>query len=341
MTTAVESSQESPPLASSSLRAVARRWYERTAIDPRWDALFLVGLFLAETLLCVAIIRKVPYTEIDWNAYMQQVETFEGGERDYLQIRGGTGPLVYPAGFLYLFSVLKRLITATTTTGVGGGIGGGIGSQQQQQEEEMMQMIQIRTAQYFFAGFYLLTQMAVWFIYQQTVSVIRQSRRQNASPSSSSQLQLCHEIWSWRIAMACTCLSKRVHSIFLLRLFNDGPTMLLLYAAMVLFTRHRWNAGCLVFSLAVSLKMNVLLFAPGLLLLLLQASTDLRQVVYRLLVFCALPQLILGAPFLCTHPVSYLRKAFELDRVFFYQWTVNWKVCTTPLGWWYISSLYR
>jgi alpha-1,3-mannosyltransferase len=41
---------------------------------------------------------------------------------------------------------------------------------------------------------------------------------------------------------------------------------------------------------------------------------------------CALPQLVLGAPFLLTFPVSYLRKAFELDRVFFYKWTVNFKV---------------
>ena len=103
--------------------------------------------------------------------------------------------------------------------------------------------------------------------------------------------------------------------------------MLLLYCAIYLFSRHyNWNAGCYVFSLAVSIKMNVLLFAPGLLLLLLQASDNLWHVVYRLAVFCALPQLILGAPFLWHHPIHYLRKAFELDRVFFYKWTVNWKV---------------
>jgi alpha-1,3-mannosyltransferase len=71
--------------------------------------------------------------------------------------------------------------------------------------------------------------------------------------------------------------------------------------------------------------MNVLLFAPGLFLLLLQVSDSLYHVIYRLFVYCALPQLVLGAPFLLHHPVHYLRKAFELDRVFFYQWTVNWK----------------
>lgn len=33
-------------------------------------------------------------TEIDWVAYMQEVEGFIHGERDYLKLKGDTGPLV-------------------------------------------------------------------------------------------------------------------------------------------------------------------------------------------------------------------------------------------------------
>ena len=73
----------------------------------------------------------------------------------------------------------------------------------------------------------------------------------------------------------------------------------------------------------VSLKMNVLLFAPGLLFLLIQDSV--RLTIPRLAI-CGVTQLILGAPFLLRHPISYLRKAFELDRQFFYKWTVNLKM---------------
>lgn len=44
-------------------------------------------------------------TEIDWVAYMQEVEGFLHGERNYFNLRGDTGPLVYPAGFVYIYSV--------------------------------------------------------------------------------------------------------------------------------------------------------------------------------------------------------------------------------------------
>lgn len=251
----------------------------------KYDSLFLTLLLSAELILCLLILRYVSYTEIDWEAYMQEVRMWwVGGETDYTKIYGATGPLVYPAGFLYLFAVLRDLTGES-----------------------------VEKAQPYFLVFYLATQLAVLLLYQAKI----QSEREKGWV----------HVWSWRIAAGLTCLSKRLHSIFLLRLFNDGPTMLLLYVSVWFFSRHSWNAGCVVFSLAVSLKMNVLLFAPGLLLLLLQASSP-KTVVLRLGLACALPQLILGAPFLLTHPISYLRKAFELDRVFFYKWTVNWKVRT-------------
>lgn len=35
-------------------------------------------------------------TEIDWVAYMEEVGGVLAGERDYSQLKGCTGPLVYP-----------------------------------------------------------------------------------------------------------------------------------------------------------------------------------------------------------------------------------------------------
>jgi alpha-1,3-mannosyltransferase len=64
---------------------------------------------ILEAILCTLIISYVPYTEIDWLTYMQHVRLLIRGVRDYKLITGDTGPCVYPAGFLYIFTVLYAL----------------------------------------------------------------------------------------------------------------------------------------------------------------------------------------------------------------------------------------
>lgn len=118
-------------------------------------------------------------------------------------------------------------------------------------------------------------------------------------------------------------LSKRIHSLFVLRMFNDCIAVLIGYAALLLFMSRRYRSGSVVYSLAVSVKMNILLSAPGLLLVLL-LGTGLYETIICLSI-CATVQLVLGYPFLSTYPVSYLSRSFDLGRVFMYKWTVNFK----------------
>lgn len=278
---------------SETSRDVVKRAYIEFA-KSKYDLLFLGLLLIGELALGGLIIYKVPYTEIDWVAYMQEVDLWLDGEYDYRKISGNTGPLVYPAGFLYLFGSLQWLTDR-----------------------------QVAKAQIIFLVFYVSTQAVVFALYNMVLAQIRQSQSKIKGASKGvDSLTPSHQVWSFRIAMGCLCLSKRFHSIFLLRLFNDGPTMLVAYVSFWCFMNSRWNLGCFIFSLAVSLKMNVLLFAPGLLYLLIQDSP--LMTIPRLAI-CGTTQLILGAPFLLRHPASYLRKAFELDRQFFYKWTVNFK----------------
>ncbi|NXC58284.1 ALG3 mannosyltransferase, partial [Aleadryas rufinucha] len=216
--------------------------------------------------------RRPADTEIDWKAYMQEVEGFANGTLDYTQLKGDTGPLVYPAGFVYIF---LGLYYAT-----------GRGSD-------------IRLAQYLFAGLYLLNLLLVFRIYCRT-----------------------NKVPPYVFFFMC-CASYRIHSIFVLRLFNDPVAMAILFLAINLFLEERWSWGCLLFSLAVSVKMNILLFAPGLLFLLLQRFGLLGCI--PKLCICALLQVVLGLPFLLVNPMGYLTRSFDLGRQFQFKWTVNWR----------------
>lgn len=226
-------------------------------------------LLFGEMLACVLILTKVPYTEIDWVAYMQQVQTFLQGERDYALIKGQTGPLVYPAGFLYIYSALYQMT-------VGGNI---------------------ILAQTIFALIYLANQAVVMQLYITS-----------------------HAVPPW--ALVLLCLSKRVKSIFLLRMFNDGVTTLLVNIALLLLIRRKWRWSLVVFSAALSVKMNVLLLAPPVAVILLQAA-PWKDILLGSLA-AVLLQLVLGLPFLLQHPHSYLNKAFEFSRIFLLKWSVNW-----------------
>lgn len=87
-------------------------------------------LLVLDAALCLVIIKKVPCrsaictfiilplkyadtsitdTEIDWKAYMEQIQLFQDGEREYTKIEGGTGPLVYPAAHVWIYNVLYHI----------------------------------------------------------------------------------------------------------------------------------------------------------------------------------------------------------------------------------------
>lgn len=254
-------------------------------LDRRF-ALFAGGLVLLNLLLSVATIIKVPYTEIDWVAYMEEVSgVLNDGQLDYVALRGGTGPLVYPAGFVYLFSALYYLTDHGTD---------------------------VRKAQYCFAVFQSVLLVLVLFVY-------RKCYNDRADRPD-------FPIW----VAGFLVLSRRVMSLFVLRLFNDGIQMVFMYAAIASFTLNQWGLGCFLFSLSVSIKMNALLFAPGIAVLLCQARGT-GGAIRRIFLICLPIQLALGAPFLWHAPWSYVSRAFELTRQFLYKWSVNGAVLSEHL----------
>lgn len=198
---------------------------------------------------------------------------------------GDTGPLVYPAFFIYVYSVFYFI----TSYGKN-----------------------IKLAQYIFVGIYLLQLWLVLRLY---------SKSRKVPPY---------------VLVLSVFTSYRIHSIYSLRLFNDPIAILFLYAALNLFMDRKWTLGSILFSLGVGVKMNILLFAPAILLLYITSLGFMKAVIQ--LFICAIVQLIIGAPFLLTYPVAYLKGAFDLGRVFEHKWTVNYRFLDKPT---FESSLFH
>lgn len=118
-------------------------------------------------------------------------------------------------------------------------------------------------------------------------------------------------------------LSKRLHSTYVLRLFNDGLAVTLMWAAVLALCRRKTNLAVVLTSLALSIKMNILLFLPGLAVILFRTQPIAANIV-SLLVFAAV-QVLTSLPFVAQYPHEYVTSAFDLGRQFLYKWTVNWR----------------
>ncbi|KAM6918475.1 dol-P-Man:Man(5)GlcNAc(2)-PP-Dol alpha-1,3-mannosyltransferase [Xenentodon cancila] len=271
---AAVSRRKSPVSPSPLWGKLNTLWQDKHLVlfKTEYTLLVVSVLWFLEIGINVWVIQKVAYTEIDWKAYMDEVEGVINGTYDYTQLKGDTGPLVYPAGFVYIFTALYYV----TSRGVN-----------------------VRLGQYIFAVFYLITLLLVFRIYNRTKKVP-----------------------PYVFFFVC-CASYRIHSIFVLRLFNDPVAMMLLFAAVNLFMDGYWMLGCSIYRQALSVKMNVLLFAPGLLFLLLREFGLIRTI--PKLSLCAGIQLMLGLPFLLENPAGYVSRAFDLGRQFMFKWTVNWR----------------
>jgi alpha-1,3-mannosyltransferase len=118
-------------------------------------------------------------------------------------------------------------------------------------------------------------------------------------------------------------LSKRLHSIFVLRCFNDCFAVFFLWLTIYLFQKRVWTLGTGAYTLGLGIKMSLLLVLPavGVILLLGRGFTGSLQ----LAAIIAQVQFTLAVPFLRANAHGYLSRAFELSRQFFFKWTVNWR----------------
>lgn len=129
------------------------------------------------------------------------------------------------------------------------------------------------------------------------------------------------QVPGWLLALCM--LSKRVHSIFVLRLFNDAVAQLFMYGAMLLFLRGRHLSSSLGYSFAVSVKMQPLLYCPavGLCLVLCGGWSHALICISAMIA----GQLAVAYPFLQVNPRAYLERAFGGPGDLQHAWSVNWR----------------
>ncbi len=102
----------------------------------------------------------------------------------------------------------------------------------------------VALAQWIFAGLYLANLTAVLLI------VLQLNRTQHYPPYMLAFLG---------------CTAYRIHSIFVLRLFNDPVAMFLLHVAVLLFMNHSWTVGCAVYRYETECACLVQLFCVSML----------------------------------------------------------------------------
>lgn len=271
--------------------------------DGIWAILFdpfcnrVVGpLIVIFSSLFTKIIKfRVPYTEIDFKTYIQQIHLINDGVIDYNFIWGDSGPIVYPAGFVQIYQFINYLTDDGTD---------------------------IASAQSIFGYVFTLTSFLV---------VLTYTMSPNMKP--------------WPLMLIL--LSKRLYSIYVLRLFNDVFTTISMVAVTLLLqsASYFYTSSSLIsflltivaadlYSIAISIKMNALLYLPAFIII---AYFLVGENLLKLgVVLAVIPfiQVMMGWKFLLplfdTEEAkeirwNYINNAFNFKRKFLYEWTVNWR----------------
>lgn len=273
--------------------------------DPSFVKYACIMMFLFEFFLLKLIIKKVPYTEIDYSTYMQQITQIENGELNYALIGGDTGPIVYPGGYVFIYSWMKEITKGMENLELG---------------QEIFRML------------YLVSLILTFLVYIQS-----SYGREKVKP---------YQIY-------LLALSKRLHSIYVLRLFNDcfatffvlGCIFLLQISANFksksYFTKDKdvksemrlystlmtlLAIDCYCFGLSV--KMNVLLYLPGLVIIVYFLNDENLFKTIGMILFGVFIEIGLNWQFLSNGEEirkNFLKKSFDFNRQFMYKWSVNWK----------------
>lgn len=354
--------------------------------DPNAISVYYMSAIFIELIGSKFIIYNVPFTDIDFKTYLQQVRLInDNGILDYSKIRGDSGPIVYPAGHVWLYTILDFVYKSESKSNT-------LSIVDRKPEDSLIE-----------AGIdsgLLFIQKIFGYLLSATIGIYSMVYLFSNYDINDRTKPLFKKPWIFALLL----FSKRIHSIFLLRTFNDCIVTFLLAGMILLlqsscyfsnklqeekvrqkkkscenieifninkeetdydkeeteeeiksklinnvqlatfedfqfFETSSLFLGSLLFTLALSIKMNVLLYLPGFLIVNYILNNGCMASVLRHVFLIIFVQVILAWKFLkldqlysggepaenMTIRINYLKNAFQFNRKFLYEWSVNWK----------------
>lgn len=264
--------------------------------DPNMNKVVIPILVPVASIITKFVIGKVPYTEIDFSTYMQQIDMVNAGALDYNIIQGDSGPIVYPAGFVQVYQFLYWLTEEGTN---------------------------LKTAQTAFGYLFTITIALTCTVYSMvdeippwTFVLLLGSRRLILI----YVLRMFNDCFT-TVAMISVVLLLQQGSYWSAQVSDFHMTLLCGVAADL-------------YSLALLVKMNALLYLPAFALVVYFLLGENLLRCLGVLLVIPVVQVMVGwrflLPFFWDEEARYLRwayisNAFDFSRKFLYKWTVNWK----------------
>lgn len=184
-----------------------------------------------------------PDTETVLKGYIDHARLYMSGIKDYTLFPGDNGPTNRPALHIYVC----RFLAYVAQYGAN-----------------------VVLAQVFFAFLYVFNLGLAMLCYKQAkVSVTKDTHIQSMSLASLIKADALFQVSNYVFPMLC--LSKRLHSIYVLRCFDDGFTVMFLFLAIYQYQHKNWTAGTLCFACGLAVDMNLICALPAVAVILGQA----------------------------------------------------------------------
>lgn len=260
--------EEAPELTFKNVMMDLIRMPLLLALSPLNFELVAIPLWILESLALKYIVANVAYTEIDYSTYMQQVSQFWAGERDYANIGGDTGPLVYPAGHLWVYTALQwvsgterggvkekksmaqvlagnafygakalaKTAVATSTETVKTAVHDSLDALERAADPAVIEGMQnVQGAQHVFRWVYLATFTTVVFGYWLLNERVGWRGTGLSFVDNDVRREGNGRLWGFSpYLLVLLATSKRLHSIYVLRMFNDCFVTLFMAVSWVL-----------------------------------------------------------------------------------------------------------